>query len=160
MKIALLQTGKTNEKHISKGVDIYSSRIRKYTGFEILTIPDIRNTRNMPGAEQKLKEGAKILEAVMKDDYVVLLDERGKELRTAEFSSWLEKKLSSSVKRIVFIIGGAWGFSDEVYSRADFTISLSKMTFPHQMVRLLFTEQLYRAFTIMRGEPYHHDQGR
>lgn len=157
MKIALIQTGKTNEKHISEGVEIYSSRIRKYTGFEIITIPDLKNTRNMSGQEQKTKEGYKILQSVSKDDYVVLLDERGKELRTAEFAEWLEKMFAASVKRIVFIIGGAWGFSEEVYSRANFSLSLSKMTFPHQLVRLLFAEQLYRAFTVIKGEPYHHE---
>jgi 23S rRNA (pseudouridine1915-N3)-methyltransferase len=157
MKIALIQTGKTNERHVSEGIEIYSLRIKKYTGFEIVTIPDIKNTRNMPGQEQKIKEGNKILQSVGKDDYVVLLDERGKELRTAEFAEWLEKRFAGSVKRIVFIIGGAWGFSEGVYSRADFRLSLSRMTFPHQLVRLLFAEQLYRAFTIIKGEPYHHD---
>ncbi|MGD0342073.1 MAG: 23S rRNA (pseudouridine(1915)-N(3))-methyltransferase RlmH, partial [Bacteroidales bacterium] len=149
--------GKTNERHVSEGFEIYNSRIRKYTVLEIMTIPDLKNTRNMPGHEQKTKEGGKILQLVSKDDYVVLLDERGKELRTAEFAEWLEKKYAGSVKRIVFVIGGAWGFSEEVYSRADFMISLSKMTFPHQLVRLLFAEQLYRAFTIIKGEPYHHN---
>jgi 23S rRNA (pseudouridine1915-N3)-methyltransferase len=157
MKIAIIQVGKTNEKHVSEGIDIYSSRIRKYSGFEIITVPDLKNTRNMPGLEQKAKEGNKILQSVGNEDYVVLLDERGKELRTIEFSEWLEKKIAGSVKRIVFVIGGAWGFSEEVYSRADFRLSLSKMTFPHQLVRLLFTEQLYRAFTIIKREPYHHE---
>jgi len=157
MKIALIHTGKTNERHVSEGIEIYSLRIKKYTGFEIITIPDLKNTRNMSGQEQKTKEGNKILQSVGKDDYVVLLDERGKELRTSEFAGWLEKRFTASVKRIVFIIGGAWGFSEEVYSRADFRLSLSKMTFPHQLVRLLFAEQLYRAFTIIKGEPYHHD---
>jgi 23S rRNA (pseudouridine1915-N3)-methyltransferase len=157
MKIALLQTGKTNEKHIADGVDTYSLRIRRYSGFEIVTVQDIKNTRNMPGDEIKIKEGARILDAVAKDDYVVLLDERGKEFNTFEFASWLEKRLSLSPKRILFVIGGAWGFSEKVYSRADFTLSLSKMTFPHQLVRLLFTEQLYRAFTVIKGEPYHHE---
>jgi 23S rRNA (pseudouridine1915-N3)-methyltransferase len=157
MKIALLQTGKTNERHISEGVDNYSLRIKRYAGFEIITVADIKNTRNMPGSELMMKEGTRILESVSKEDYVVLLDERGKEFRTIEFSDWLEKKMASSVRRIVFVIGGAWGFSEEVYARADFRMSLSKMTFPHQLVRLLFTEQLYRAFTIIRGEPYHHE---
>lgn len=157
MKIVLILTGKTNEKHISDGVEIYFSRIKKYSGFEIITIPDLKNTRNMSGQEQKTKEGIKILQSISKDDYVVLLDERGKELKTAEFAEWLEKKIASSLKRIVFIIGGAWGFPEEVYSRADFSLSLSKMTFPHQLVRLLFAEQLYRAFTVIKGEPYHHE---
>lgn len=136
---------------------MYSSRIRKYAGFEIITIPDIRNTKNMPGVELKNREGDKILEAINKEDFVVLLDERGKEFRTVEFAGWLEKKMASSVKRVIFVIGGAWGFSDDVYSRADMKMSLSKMTFPHQLVRLLFAEQLYRAFTVTRGEPYHHE---
>lgn len=158
MKIALLQTGKTTERHISEGVEIYSSRVTKYTGFEIITIPDLKNTRNkMTSMEQKMREGRKILEALRKDDYVVLLDERGKELNTVEFAGWIEKRYADPRKRNVFIIGGAWGFSEEVYSRADFRLSLSKMTFPHQLVRLLFIEQLYRAFTILNGEPYHHE---
>jgi 23S rRNA (pseudouridine1915-N3)-methyltransferase len=157
MKIALIQTGKTNERYVSEGFDVYNSRISKYAGFEVITIPDLKNTRNMPGQEQKAKEGNMILLTVSKDDYLVLLDERGKELRTAEFAEWLEKRFVGSGKRIVFVIGGPWGFSEDVYSRADFRISLSKMTFPHQLVRLLFAEQLYRAFSIIRGEPYHHE---
>ena len=156
MKTALLQMEKTTEGYVSEGLEIYSSRIRKYTGFEIITIADIKNTRNMPSGEQKIKEGRKIVEALGKNDYIILLDERGKELDTSEFARWIEKKLADSGKRLVFIIGGAWGFSEELYSRADSNFSLSKMTFPHQMVRLLFAEQLYRAFTIIKGDPYHH----
>lgn len=157
MKIALLQTGKTTEKHIAEGVDLYSARIRRYSGFEIITLPDLRNTRNMPFEEQKAKEGERILQAIGKDDFVVLLDEKGKELRTREFAEWIERRAMIPGKRVVFVIGGPWGFSREVYDTAGFTLSLSKMTFPHQLVRLLFTEQLYRAFTIIKGEPYHHD---
>lgn len=157
MKIALLQTGKTTERHISEGVDEYSSRVKKYIQFEILTVADLKNTRNMPSNEQKLKEGKRILESIHSDDYVILLDERGKEMPTTVFSGMLGKVLLLPKKRIVFVIGGAWGFSDEVYGRADFRMSLSQMTFPHQMVRLLFMEQLYRAFTIIKGEPYHHE---
>ena len=104
-----------------------------------------------------MKEGKKIIQSVGVDDYVVLLDEKGKELRTVEFSAWMEKIFMLPKKRIVFVIGGPWGFSDEVYNRADFKMSLSKMTFPHQLVRLLFLEQLYRVFTIIKGEPYHHE---
>jgi 23S rRNA (pseudouridine1915-N3)-methyltransferase len=156
MKIVLLQTGKTTERYIAEGTEIFSARIRKYTRFEILTVPDIKNTRNMTVFEQKDKEGKKILRSISKDDYLVLLDERGKELRTAELAEWLEKRLMLPGKRLVFVIGGAWGFSEEIYSSADFRLSLSKMTLPHQMVRLLFLEQLYRAFTIIKGEPYHH----
>jgi 23S rRNA (pseudouridine1915-N3)-methyltransferase len=157
MKIILLQTGKTNEKNIAEGVEIFSGRIRKYTGFEIITIADLKNTRSMPPEEQKLKEGKKILQALTSDDYLVLLDEKGKEFRTVEFAGWFSRVMMMPKKRIVFVVGGAWGFSDEVYSRADFMLSLSKLTFPHQLVRLLFVEQLYRVFTILRGEPYHHE---
>ena len=157
MKIALLQTGKTTDKNISEIADQYTARIKKYTAFEIITLTDVKNTKNMSVQEQKLKEGKKIIQTIGADDFIVLLDENGKELRTSEFSAWIEKMFVQTKKRIVFIIGGPWGFSDEVYSRADFKISLSKLTFPHQLVRLLFLEQLYRIFTIIKGEPYHHE---
>ena len=157
MKIALLQTGKTTDRHVADGIDIYSARIRKYSGFEIITVPDIKNTRNMPVTEQKMREGKKILELVGRDDYIVLLDERGKEMRTVEFAEWIRKHTMMTGKRILFVTGGPWGVSDEVYKASDFRLSLSKMTFPHQLVRLLFMEQLYRAFTIIKGEPYHHE---
>ena len=157
MKIALLQTGKTNDTNIAVLADLYTNRIKKYTGFEILTVQDIKNTKNMPVQEHQVKEAARILQFISDDDFVILLDERGKELRTIEFSVWLEKVFFLPKKRILFIIGGAWGFSDDIYKRADYKISLSKMTFPHQLVRLLFLEQLYRVFTIMKGEPYHHE---
>lgn len=157
MKITLLQTGKTTDVHISELAGLYTRRINKYNVFEVITLPDLKNTRNMPVAEMKVKESVKILQSVNSDDYVILLDERGKELRTFEFSAFLEKIFFLPRKRVVFIIGGAWGFSDEVYTRADFKMSLSKMTFPHQLVRLLFLEQLYRVFTIIKGEPYHHE---
>ena len=157
MRIGLLLTGKTTEKYVAEGVEIYSSRIRKSSGFEIITLPDIKNTHKMPEQEQKLKEGKKIRESVGKGDYIVLLDEKGKEFRTVEFAEWLANRLMQPYKRILFVIGGPWGFSEEVYKIADMKISLSKMTFPHQLIRLLFTEQLYRAFTIIKGEPYHHE---
>jgi 23S rRNA (pseudouridine1915-N3)-methyltransferase len=157
MKIALLQTGKTSDKHISEVVDLYTTRIKKYSAFEIITLPDLKNTKNMSVQEQKMKEGKKIIMSFSIDDYVILLDEKGKELRTVEFSVWMEKIFMQPKKRIVFVIGGPWGFSEEVYYRADFQMSLSKMTFPHQLVRLLFLEQLYRIFTIIKGEPYHHE---
>ena len=157
MKIALVQTGKTSDKHIAGIADLYLSRIRKYTPFEIITLPDIKNSGNLPVQEHKVKEGKKIIQTVTNDDYVVLLDERGKEFRTVDFSGWMEKTFMITSKRIIFVIGGPWGFSDEVYERAEFMISLSRMTFPHQLVRLLFLEQLYRVFTIIRGEPYHHE---
>jgi len=157
MKITLLQTGKTTEKHITDGVEVYSARLKKYCGFEIVTIPELKDTKNMPVREQKSKEGKRIADALGRDDIIVLLDERGKEFRTVEFAEWLEGKSQMQGKRLVFVIGGPWGFSDEVNKLASFRISLSKMTFPHQLVRLLFVEQLYRAFTIIKGEPYHHE---
>ena len=157
MKIALLQTGKTTDRHISEVADLYAARIKKYSVFEIITLPDLKNTKNMSVQEQKLKEGKKMIHSLGIDDYVVLLDENGKELRTVEFSALMEKLFMLPKKRIIFVIGGPWGFSDEVYSRADFRLSLSKMTFPHQLVRLLFLEQLYRVFTLIKGETYHHE---
>ncbi len=156
MKIALLQTGKTTDKHIAELVNLYSNRIKKYSVFEIITLPDVKNTKNMPIQEQKIKEATRISQSINEDDYVILLDEKGKELRTLEFSGALEKLFFLPKKRIVFVIGGPWGFAEEVYYRADYKMSLSKMTFPHQLVRLLFLEQLYRVFTIIKGEPYHH----
>lgn len=157
MKIALVQTGKTTDKHISEVADLYTGRIKRYTAFEVITLPDLKNAATIPITDQKTKEGKKLLQMVSSDDYLILLDERGKELRTSEFSELMEKLFMLPKKRILFIIGGAWGFSEEIYGRADLKLSLSKMTFPHQLVRLLFLEQLYRAFTIIRGEPYHHD---
>jgi 23S rRNA (pseudouridine1915-N3)-methyltransferase len=157
MKITLLQTGKTTDKNVSALVDLYSSRIKKYTVFEIITLPELKNTKNMPIQEQKIKEAVKIFQSIVDDDYVILLDEKGKEFRTVEFSGVLEKLFFLPKKRIVFIIGGPWGFSEDIYSRADYKLSLSKMTFPHQLVRLLFLEQLYRVFTIIKGESYHHE---
>jgi len=157
MKLALLQTGKTTDKHISEVADLYTNRIKKYSGFEILTLPELKNAANMPVPEQKVREGLKILSSINSDDYIILLDERGKEYRTVDFSMLLEKIFMFPKKRIVFIIGGPWGFSDEVYKRADLKMSLSQMTFPHQLVRLLFLEQLYRVFTIIKGDPYHHE---
>jgi 23S rRNA (pseudouridine1915-N3)-methyltransferase len=157
MKIALIQTGKTTDKHISELADLYANRIKKYSSFEMVTLPDVKNTKNMPVQEQKAKEALRMLQSLGDDDYVILLDENGKELRTTEFSTALEKIFFLPKKRIVFIIGGPWGFSESVYARADYKLSLSKMTFPHQLVRLLFLEQLYRIFTILKGEPYHHE---
>ena len=156
MKIALLQVGKTSERYLAEGIAAFEERIRKYSAFEIITIPDLRSTRSMPVKDQKAREGEKILQFFKKDDYIVILDDKGKEFSTMEFSSWLEKILILQKKRILFVTGGAWGFSDEVYGKADMRLSLSRLTFSHQMVRLLFIEQLYRAFTVIKGEPYHH----
>ncbi len=157
MKISLLQTGKTTDKNITALADIYTTRISKHAVFEVVTIADLKNARNMPVQEVRIKEGKRILQSFTNDDYVVLLDERGKQFRTADFSAWLEKLFMISKKRLVFVVGGSWGFSQDVYDRADFRMSLSEMTFPHQLVRLLFLEQIYRAFTIIKGEPYHHE---
>lgn len=157
MKIALLQVGKTAEKYLTEGISIFEGRLRKYAVFEIFTIPDIRNTRNMTATELKAREGDKILKFFKNDDYIVILDDKGKEFSTIEFSSWIEKTMILQKKRLVFVIGGAWGFSDEVYKKADMRLSLSRLTFSHQMVRLLFLEHLYRTFTVIKGEPYHHE---
>jgi 23S rRNA (pseudouridine1915-N3)-methyltransferase len=157
MKIALLQVGKTSEKYLVEGITTFEERVRKHAAFEIITIPDLRNTRNMPAKEQKTREGEKILMIFRHDDYIVALDDKGKEFSTMEFSSWLEKLLNLQKKRALFVTGGAWGLSDEVLGKADMRMSLSRLTFSHQMVRLLFVEQLYRAFTIIKGEPYHHE---
>jgi 23S rRNA (pseudouridine1915-N3)-methyltransferase len=157
MKIILIQTGKTTEKYISEGVEEYTGRIRKYNPFEIITIADLRNTKSMPVAEQKFREGRKLLESVGAEDFMIVLDEKGKEFSTAEFAGQLEKIFLQSKKRIVFAIGGPYGFSADVYKRADMKLSLSRLTFTHQMVRLLFAEQLYRIFTVIKGDPYHHE---
>jgi len=157
MKIILLQMGKTNEKYVAEGVEMYSSRMRKSSGFEIITVPDLKNTRNMVGQVLKEKDGKKILGFLHEGDYIILLDEHGKEFRTTEFAYWLENRIMQPDKRILFIIGGAWGLSEEIQLKADMKISLSKMTFPHQLVRLIFVEQLYRALSIIKGSPYHHE---
>ena len=157
MKITLIQTGKTTDRNISEVAELYQSRINRYCVFEIITLPDVKNTRNMSVEEQKMKEGKRMLQSINSDDYLILLDEKGKEIRTIEFSELMEKNFMLPRKRIVFMIGGPWGFSEEIFRRADLKLSLSKMTFPHQLVRLLFLEQLYRVFTIIKGEPYHHD---
>jgi 23S rRNA (pseudouridine1915-N3)-methyltransferase len=157
MKIALIQTGKTSEKYLTEGIAKFEERLRKYSAFEILTVPDIKRTRNLSDREQKIREGEQILRFFRSDDYIVILDDKGKEYTTIELSAWLEKCLMLHKKRILFVTGGAWGFSGDVLKRADMSLSLSRLTFSHQMVRLLFLEQLYRAFTVMKGEPYHHE---
>jgi 23S rRNA (pseudouridine1915-N3)-methyltransferase len=157
MKLVLLQTGKTDEAYIRDAVAVYEKRIIKYSRFEIVTLPDVRNAKNMPASVLKEKEGEQMLDTLRSDDMVVLLDDKGKEYTTLQFSSFLSEKMMYSKKRVVFVIGGAWGFDDKVYARADHKMSLSKLTFSHQLVRLLFAEQLYRALTIIAGDPYHHE---
>lgn len=157
MKISLFVVGKTNHNYLSPGIDDYTKRINHYISFNIQYIADAKNTKNLSQAQQKQAEGQNLLNAFDKSDYVVLLDERGKEFTSKDFSSFIEKKMQTVAKRLVFVVGGPYGFSEDVYQRANEKISLSKMTFPHDLIRLIFTEQLYRSFTIMNNEPYHHD---
>lgn len=156
MKIELIQVGKTVNKIFVEGINEYLGRIKHYVPFNITTIPEIKNTKSFSESQQKTLEGTLILKQLQAQDTVVLLDEHGKEFRSVEFAAWLEKQ-QQVARRLVFVIGGPYGFSDDVYERANSKISLSKMTFSHQMVRLIFCEQLYRACTIIQGEPYHHE---
>ena len=156
MKTELILVGKTNDKHFQAGIDDYTSRIGHYMPFSITVIPELKNTKALTEQQQKEREGSLILQKVSQADKLVLLDEHGKEYRSVEFASWLERHQQQG-RKLVFVIGGPYGFSDEVYRRADEMVSLSKMTFSHQMVRLIFVEQLYRAMTIIKGEPYHHE---
>jgi len=157
MKITLLTVGKTDVEWVRKGLDLYVARIGHYVPFQLCEIPELKNVSSLSRDQIKEKEGELVLKNLKKSDEVVLLDERGREYRSLDFSSFLQKKLSGSSRDLVFVIGGAYGFSDAVYARSDERISLSKMTFSHQMVRTIFAEQLYRAFTIIKGEPYHHE---
>ena len=156
MKTILILVGKTTDKHFQAGISDYTERIGHYMPFEILTIPELKNTKNLSKEQQKQAEGELILRQLQTPDTVVLLDEHGKELRSVEFARWLQQK-QSTARRLVFVIGGPYGFSQAVYGRANEQLSLSRMTFSHQMVRLVFTEQIYRACTIIKGEPYHHE---
>ena len=156
MKTVLLLVGKTQDKHFLAGIHDYQERIGHYMPFEIKIIPEIKNTKNLTVAQQKAREGELILKEMQSSDTVVLMDERGKELRSTEFARWLQGKQNIS-RRLVFVIGGPYGFSSDVYARAGEQLCLSKMTFSHQMVRLIMVEQLYRACTIIKGEPYHHE---
>ena len=156
MKTTLILVGKTTDKPFQAGIDDYISRIAHYMPFETLTIPELKNTKNLTEEQQKTAEGELILKQLQPSDTVVLLDEHGREMRSVEFARWLEQKRNTA-RRLVFIIGGPYGFSQAVYSRANEQVSLSKMTFSHQMIRLVFTEQIYRACTIIKGEPYHHE---
>jgi 23S rRNA (pseudouridine1915-N3)-methyltransferase len=156
MKICLLVIGKTDEEYLQKGLGIFMKRIPHYILFEMKIIQDIKNSKNLSEEQQKEKEGELIMQQILSSDELFLLDEQGLEVSSVDFARFLEKKMLSGIKRLVFVIGGPYGFSTTVYSRATGKISLSKMTFSHQMVRLIFAEQLYRAFTILKGEPYHH----
>ncbi|MDD2634159.1 MAG: 23S rRNA (pseudouridine(1915)-N(3))-methyltransferase RlmH [Bacteroidales bacterium] len=157
MKIQLLVIGKTDKTHIEAGINEYVKRINRYCKFEIKTIKDIKNSKNMSANVQKKLEGEKILAEVSISDQVVLLDEKGKQTNSKDFAVFLNKLLVSGAKNLIFVIGGPYGFSEGVYARANAKVSLSKMTFSHQLVRIIFAEQLYRAFSILNNEPYHHD---
>ena len=157
MNIELVVVGKTDSKEVEALVEMYAKRVNRYCRFSITTLADVRNTRNMAPSRQKQLEGEAILKMVGDGDCLTLMDERGSQYTSIEFSQWLQKRMLSGVKRLVLVIGGPYGFSDEVYARADQKISLSKMTFSHQIVRAIFAEQLYRAFTILNNEPYHHE---
>lgn len=157
MKFALLVVGRTVEKHYITAINDYVERIKHYTPFDMEVIPELKNTKNLSMEQQKEKEGELILKALQPGDVVVLLDEHGKEFRSIEFAEWAEKKMHTVNKRLVFIIGGPYGFSKDIYAAAQEKISLSKMTFSHQMIRLIFVEQLYRAMNILASGPYHHE---
>ena len=156
MKTELIVVGKTTDKHFLAGIEDYVGRIGHYMPFGITVIPELKSTKSLTEEQQKESEGKLIMKQLQTSDTVVLLDEHGREMRSVELARWLEQK-QASARRLVFVVGGPYGFSQEVYERANEKLSLSKLTFSHQMVRLVFTEQLYRACTIIKGEPYHHE---
>ena len=157
MKIVLLAIGKTKEQYLIEGISQYQKRLHHYTQFELLEIPNIKNTNNLSDAELLTKEGELILQQLQPSDHVVLLDDKGKDFTSSKFAEKLQGWMLSSKKRLVFVVGGAYGFSEQVYQRGNEKLSLSKMTFSHQMVRLFFVEQIYRGYTILNNEPYHHE---
>jgi len=157
MKIKLLAIGKTDNKHLIQLIEEYQNRLKHYIKFELEVIPDIKNVKNLSEVQQKEKEGALILSKLQNTDDLVLLDDKGKHFTSIEFSQYLQKKMNSGIKQLVLVIGGPYGFSDSIYKKAIAKISLSKMTFSHQMIRLFTVEQIYRAFTILKNEPYHHE---
>lgn len=157
MRITLLTVGKTDKDWVRQGLDIYTSRLKHYIPFSIVEIPELKNVSSMSREQIKTREGELILKNIKPGDDMILLDERGRIYSSLEFAKLLQDKISYAGKDIVFVIGGAYGFSQAVYDRAGSKMSLSRMTFSHQMVRAIFAEQIYRAFTIMRGEPYHHE---
>lgn len=156
MKVTLLQIDKTTENYLNEGIAIYQKRLKNYIAFEIITINVPKAVRMRPEAEQKSEEAKLILKQLKENDFLVILDEGGNLLNSVDFSSFLNKKTLQNVKNLIFLIGGPYGFDKSIYVRANYKLSLSPMTFSHQMVRLFFTEQLYRAFTIIKGEKYHH----
>ncbi len=157
MKITLLTVGKTDKDWVRQGMDIYVSRLRHYIPFSIIEIPELKNVSSLSREQIKTKEGELILKNIRNTDDVILLDERGREHTSVELAGIIQDKINYAGRDIVYVIGGAYGFSEAVYARANSKLSLSRMTFSHQMVRAIFAEQIYRAFTIMKGEPYHHE---
>ncbi|QTD37769.1 23S rRNA (pseudouridine(1915)-N(3))-methyltransferase RlmH [Polaribacter batillariae] len=157
MKIKLLAIGKTDNKNLIQLIDEYQKRLKHYIKFELEIIPDIKNVKNLSEIQQKEKEGELILSKLQNTDVLVLLDDKGKNYTSIEFSKYLQKKMNAGIKQLVLVIGGPYGFSDAVYKKASGKISFSKMTFSHQMIRLFIVEQLYRGFTILKNEPYHHE---
>ena len=157
MKIVLLAIGKTNAKYLQEGIEQYTKRLSHYVPFEFKILPDVKTTKGLSQDKQKEMEGQMFLNTIQSGDVVVLLDERGKEMTSRDFSVYIDKKMVTVAKNLIFVIGGPYGFSAEMYNRANEKLSLSKMTFSHEMIRLFFIEQIYRAMTIPKGEPYHHD---
>lgn len=157
MKVEFWVTGKTAFSYLDDGIAVYEKRLKNYLSFQLVVFQDIKNAKNLSVELLKQKECEQQLSKLAKDDFLVLLDERGKQWTSIEFANFMDQKMQLSVKRIIFIVGGAYGFSDAMYQRANLQLSLSKMTFSHQMIRLFFVEQLYRAMTILRGEPYHNE---
>ncbi len=157
MNIELLVVGKTDSALLDQIVTDYAKRVNHYCRFSITTLPDIKNTKNLSIKQQRTAEGEMILRQITDSDFVALLDERGVQYTSVDFAQWLQKRMNSGVRRLLLVIGGPYGFSEAVYQRANTTVSLSKMTFSHQIVRAIFAEQIYRAFTILRNEPYHHE---
>ena len=156
MTIKLIAIGKTDSVSLQDLIKVYENRLKHYVRFELDIIPDIKNVKNLSETQQKEKEGELILKKLNPTDVLILLDESGKQFSSVEFSDYLQKKMNAGIKQLVLVIGGPYGFSDDIYTKAQAKISLSKMTFSHQMVRLFIVEQLYRAFTILKNEPYHH----
>ncbi|MCM1151767.1 MAG: 23S rRNA (pseudouridine(1915)-N(3))-methyltransferase RlmH [Alistipes sp.] len=157
MTLELIVIGKTDSQEVAAIVELYARRVNFYCKFSITVLPDVRSTRKLTARQQSTTEGTAILRQIADGDFVVLLDERGEEMRSVEFACWLQKRMNSGIRRLIMVIGGPYGFSDEVYARADAKLSLSRMTFSHQIVRAIFAEQIYRAFTILNNEPYHHE---
>jgi len=156
MQIDLIVVGKTNVDYLNIGINDYLQRLKHYINFNLTVLPDVKNAKSLTQEQLKVKEGQLILKGLNKSDLLVLLDENGKHYSSVAFSQYIESQIHTGRKRLIFVIGGAYGFSSEVYARANAKVALSRMTFSHQMVRLIFVEQLYRAMTILKGEPYHH----